>query len=96
MVMVMVVVVMVLVMMVMVIVMMVMVIVTASRRMIVTASRRTPRRGAIQKYPAGLGLAELPCRARGPSLLPGALGRSAWAPGLSAVGAPAKAAVVAE
>ena len=71
------VVVMVLVMMVMVIVMMVMVIVTASRRMIVTASRRTPRRGAIQKYPAGLGLAELPCRARGPSLLPGALGRSA-------------------
>ena len=67
-------VVMVLVMMVMVIVMMVMVIVTASRRMIVTASRRTPRRGAIQKYPAGLGIAELPCRARGPS---GSLGRSA-------------------
>ena len=28
-------------------------------------------------------------------MLPGALGRSAWAPGLSAVGAPAKAAVVA-
>ena len=79
--------------MVMVVVVVVMVLVMMAMVIVMMVMGRCAR-GESQKSPAGLGLAGLPCRARGPSLLPGALGRSAWAPGLSAVGAPAKAAVV--